>query len=185
MSEYVPCEICSSNIVFNRYIEHIEICFMNRSMYQNMMTTFMYSNDDDDIGTTTSFENDIYLNIEYGLESMLNAYMHNESSWNSIITLLPTLFTQSNDYEFNLQLQEMAGGNVDTPVRDIDSSYNVLKVDNDNNEYACSICYDCIQKDIIFVETICKHIYCKPCIDRWFTMKSTCPVCMHDFNTSV
>ena len=34
----------------------------------------------------------------------------------------------------------------------------------------------------LFVETVCGHTYCKPCIDKWFSINNKCPTCMFDFN---
>jgi len=46
----------------------------------------------------------------------------------------------------------------------------------DDETYECSICCDEIEKDEIH-NTKCKHTFHKQCIDKWFEIKSTCPMC--------
>lgn len=49
--------------------------------------------------------------------------------------------------------------------------------------YNCAICYDNIQPTN-YTLTKCKHYFCKPCLDAWLNINSTCPMCRSSIRTS-
>lgn len=117
-----------------------------------------------------------------------------DTDFQNLVTLLPIFFNQDNNYEFNLNLQDVMGGNVEVGVTNKDACYNILPGDVETEPTEqCSICFQS-RNDIVhgehdsnntvveFVKTTCNHVYCKPCIDKWLSSHHTCPVCIHDFN---
>jgi hypothetical protein len=49
------------------------------------------------------------------------------------------------------------------------------KLESFNDIYVCPICMEEQQDNIILT---CKHVFCKPCIEKWLLKKSnTCPTC--------
>ncbi|PNX84507.1 E3 ubiquitin-protein ligase rma1h1-like protein [Trifolium pratense] len=51
---------------------------------------------------------------------------------------------------------------------------------NGSNGFDCNICLENVQEPVV---TLCGHLYCRPCIDKWFTTQNDrksplqCPVC--------
>lgn len=118
-----------------------------------------------------------------------------DTDFQSIVTLLPLFFNRDNNYDFNLNLQDVMGGNVEVGVTNKESCYEIIPFDvNMDQTDQCSICLqsrDDMTTDVdhengnditTFVKTTCNHVYCKPCIDKWLSSHHTCPVCIHDFN---
>jgi len=117
--------------------------------------------------------------------------------FNNLVMLIPAFFNNDNNYEFNLELQHIMGGDVDVGVSNVDECYRIISNDNDFNsnisseDNKCGICLEtyteknddcqlsCHLTD--FVKTKCKHIYCKTCIDKWLITSYKCPICMFEF----
>jgi hypothetical protein len=128
-----------------------------------------------------------------------------ENDIQSIMSIMPMIFRTlspyydtpevvdyDNTYENNLQLQEMAGGNVNIPLRNHATTYVELIDEialNEIKDDMCVICLDSysLSSNVYMnpVKTSCNHIYCKKCIQKWFEINSTCPVCKHNFNDDV
>jgi len=49
--------------------------------------------------------------------------------------------------------------------------------------YDCAICYDKIQPTN-YTLTKCSHYFCKPCLDAWLNINSTCPMCRSSIRVS-
>ena len=202
---YIPCEICNSNIAFNDYIEHVERCFVvsasqnylqqtiqqstqrDRQSQQPMMQTILQLNSF--LNSDDEQENDstrVILNSDMFLtNNNNNSLIPLSSSENELFNILPILLGESitDSYEINLEIQEMTGGNVLVPVKEKDKAYTIIEDSDENkyNELSCAICLD-KPDNIHIVRTICNHVYCKDCIDKWFEMNSKCPICKKDFN---
>ena len=73
-------------------------------------------------------------------------------------------------YEFNMLLSE-AIGTVPVGVKNPESVLNEARA-----QEQCPICYDATTD----VETLCGHMYCKPCIVKWLADHKSCPVCKTD-----
>lgn len=202
---YIPCEICNSNIPFDAYIEHVERCFIvsasqnylqqtvqqstqrDRHSQQPIMQTILqlnsFLNSDDEQqndSTRVILNSDMFLT-----NNSNNSVISLSSSANELINILPMLLGESitDNYEINLEIQEMTGGNVLVPVKEKDKAYTIVEDSDENkyNELSCAICLDKLD-NIQFVRTTCNHVYCKDCIDKWFEMSSKCPICKKDFN---
>jgi len=102
------------------------------------------------------------------------------------------------EYDFNLLISELMGGNVKIGVKDFNKIIEPLKDDEINYDDECSICFDNL-KDIINninnqdtqnnkitklnipVKTICGHKYCRDCLYKWLSKNKNCPVCNNIF----
>lgn len=95
------------------------------------------------------------------------------------------------DYDFNLLIQGLMGGDVKIGVKDFNKTINILKQDELNEDDICNICLDNLkyknnecEKEVklnLPVKTICNHLYCRECIYKWLSKNKTCPVCKHEF----
>lgn len=219
----IPCEICSQFIPFNEYIQHVETCYiqtqLNRSSRGRNTSPINSSNVVNDNSSTVQIisvedvgriiENDIghfftFLSSNLPINAMRTEFNSNQNissmgsvfdaDFQNIVTLLPIFFNQDNNYEFNLNLQDVMGGNVEVGVTNKEDCYEVIPYDVDTEQTEqCSICLlskneiidgeheNCNDTDV-FVKTTCNHVYCKSCIDIWLSNHHTCPVCIHDFN---
>ncbi len=240
----IPCEICNSQVQFENYIQHLEICTMRhmqrmqnpqyRRHYQNQENAennLSHNNQQSaSIGVhifpTTSTASDMLIRQRMSLNNSTIQQLndtnttHSSNSNNSINIDLGRIFhdilsltsssnnqlqmisfDSENEFEMNTLIEELAGGNVPVRVNDVSRSYNIIEwtqnneviidsnVSNDSvdDTITCRICFDERKQsdnnnNKVYVKTICNHIYCKECIDKWFNMNHKCPTCMYDFN---
>jgi len=99
------------------------------------------------------------------------------------------------EYDFNLLIQELMGGNVNIGVKDFNKIITPLKYDEIDDDDECSICFDNlknIMKNInnqsnlrtkinIPIKTTCGHKYCRDCLYKWLSKNKNCPVCNNRF----
>jgi hypothetical protein len=175
----IPCELCNSNISYDNYLSHVEVCLIaNRSSLEVIR------------------EERIQNEVGNDFVSFIANLSSNEvpPSFETIVTMLQIYFNQENNYEFNLHLQEISGGDVNIPVLNKEQTYDIITDNIDSEPITCSICLEIENKENkenkenidtkekVFVRTKCNHDFCKECIDRWFDIKSKCPICINDFN---
>jgi hypothetical protein len=92
----------------------------------------------------------------------------------SPFTWMHQYYDQDDDYERNLQTIEAMGGAVLVGVPDVDAvTTRCGTVD--------SGCPVCMEGDIPRGRrTLCGHVFCAPCIERWLRDHKRCPVCNTD-----
>ena len=99
------------------------------------------------------------------------------------------------EYDFNLLIQELMGGNFNIGVKDFNKIITPLKYDEINDDDECSICFDNLKNNMkninnqsnlrtkinISVKTTCGHKYCRDCLYKWLSKNKNCPVCNNRF----
>lgn len=193
-------EYCFIVSASQNYLQHTIRSTMNQQQQpQPIMQTIFQLNSllddhDNDNGNNNEEEQDssstqIILNSAMFSVDNSNMFIPLSHSASDILNILPMLLGEivPNSYEMNLQLQELTGGDVMVPVKQKSGAYLVMEQDELNhlsltNELACAICLE-NPVALKVVKTVCNHIYCKECIDKWFEMNSKCPICKHDFNS--
>jgi hypothetical protein len=138
---------------------------------------------------TTNNINNVTIAIQNDFDEFVrqNDFLDSDPAvFSHIVHLLPIFFSTSNNYEFNLHLQELSGGNVDIPLRDNNSAYKLIEndVNERSDDVTCAICLEDYNNNVnaTCVITNCNHYFCKKCIDEWFNISSKCPICMKNFN---
>ena len=178
----IPCELCNLNIHFEEYTDHLEHCFIhsvsNNYVHQTIRRFFFSDQINQDNQNIQAFFGLNNNNQTSQIVINSNIRIPLSGSVNETLNVLPLLFDDDfpNSYETNLQLQDMYGGDVLIPLKkknsDIYSFINFNAVTQSCDEdISCAICLEqCHEKntDTVFVKTICNHIYCKLCIDKWF-----------------
>lgn len=165
--------------------------------------------------SNSSINSNITVNSNISISNLGNFTMSNNlsnifngnQSFTIIANLLPMFFNEQNNYEFNLELQDILGGDVQVGVKQsLSECYDIINNNledcEEKQDIKCCICFEtyeekhntsinsedhsksncCTIKETLFVKTKCNHYYCKSCIDEWFKINSKCPICMHDFN---
>jgi len=61
-------------------------------------------------------------------------------------------------------------------------SFNVDDIDYSFTHHECSICLIDVNENII--KTICKHYFCKSCMDKWLSEHDNCPNCRNNLLSS-
>lgn len=184
---HVPCEMCGRLIDFDEYIPHLETCYISTRMRNQAVgpsQTIRLVN-----GNTINDINHLEQTLQNNMATFMNTAFVNtndQPDFDSIVSLLPTFFNTSNNFNFSLQLhqvvssQQATGSNASV---DFARAYRELtdeELVQNGEETACSVCYETSNK--VFVLTNCNHVYCKPCIDAWLAKKLTCPICLNDFS---
>lgn len=182
---HVPCEMCGRLIEFEQYIPHLETCYISTRMRNQTVGPH----------TTARVVNGNTMNhIEQTLQNNMATFMHtafvntnDQPDFESIVSLLPTFFSASNNFNFSLQLHQVVSNPQETGSNegvDFTRAYHEItdeELAQNEEETTCSVCYETSNK--VFVRTTCNHVYCKPCIDAWLTKKFTCPICLNDFSS--
>ena len=103
-----------------------------------------------------------------------------------------TYENNNTEYDFNLLIQRLMGGDVKIGVKDFNKIIIPLSDEELNDNDICNICLDNL-KDVLKsdtnngvkinlpVKTTCGHLYCRNCIYKWLSQNKTCPVCKHEF----
>lgn len=66
-------------------------------------------------------------------------------------------------------------------IEDINTIGKVIEKKDICEEDTCPICIDLLhEKEIVYTMNVCKHAYCKECIEKWVSENKTCPVCKAD-----
>jgi hypothetical protein len=63
------------------------------------------------------------------------------------------------------------------------NSHKYLTDFTDLDNSHCPICYS-KKQDINLKKTICGHVFCIQCFDKWFSISKTCPLCRFDFTAN-
>jgi len=71
----------------------------------------------------------------------------------------------------------LAPGRVGLSEEDIES-IPVREVSHEDGAEACAICLSNLQPNDVFRHIPCRHRFHKACLDRWLTLKDTCPLCV-------
>ena len=147
----IPCEICSSMIMFNDYVSHLEECYVrSRSATRERARINQLHN------------------------TLFQALV---SSQGQSLDSLPLFFRNSN---INIQLQsiqniEQSIDEVPEPVVDNSHAFTTIEDDQLDETIMCNICYEVSERT--FVRTPCAHVYCKVCLETWLRKKRSCPMC--------
>lgn len=104
-------------------------------------------------------------------------------NWSRLITT-ETAQQPFNEYEFNLMLANLIG-KVEKSIGNIDAVSKVVPVE-ELAEQVCPICQECAdeirEKHTNLRMTTCKHMFCEPCIAKWFEKNVKCPVCLTELD---
>ena len=103
-----------------------------------------------------------------------------------------TYENNNTEYDFNLLIQQLMGGDVKIGVKDFNKIIIPLKHEDLNDNDICNICLDNLKEILnnqeknavkinLPVKTTCNHLYCRNCIFEWLSNNKTCPVCKHEF----
>lgn len=106
-----------------------------------------------------------------------------------------TYENNNTEYDFNLLIQQLMGGDVKIGIKDLNKILIPLKDEEINDNDICCICLDNLKnlndnmnnqlnkqdKINIPVKTICNHLYCRECICKWLSKNKDCPVCKCEF----
>jgi len=191
----IPCEICSMEIPFNGYEEHIHQCILSSPTIRNEERENL-SNERENLETMSH----VQAIVSRDLSLLLEYFQQEEVPYDYLVHMIPVLFSRSNNYDFELTLQSVnEESNILVGLRsDHSDVYKIftnvismnMKINEDIsyveiylsiNDISCSICFEDYQCYDI-VKTKCNHFYCKKCIDEWFKRSSKCPVCNNEFN---
>ena len=174
-SDIVPCEMCGAFVEFDEYITHLENCYIVTRTRNMMNNTNQHT-------ASTLPTSDLEEAIQHNMTNFMHtAFENNDLDFNRIVSLLPTFFNTSNNFNFNLELHriDLLVTNLDMDVSSIYTPLTNEEITSIQDPQNCSVCYESKRS---LVKTTCNHIYCKECIDAWLVKKKTCPICLKDFS---
>jgi hypothetical protein len=99
------------------------------------------------------------------------------------------------EYDLNLLIQQIMGGNIKIGVSNILNTLSPCEYNLITKEDNCMICLESLfnmvtdnangldqSYDKVPMKTLCKHIFCRECITKWFITHTKCPNCNADQN---
>lgn len=148
----IPCEMCMRDVPFNDYINHVELC-----RYRSSVLNF--------------------------LNPLLNNFLFTNNIIEDNVTHIVSIENLVDEYQMNSIISEMIG-NVHHGVNNIDEAITDVDISDIEKDSKCSICLEGFDDDEQrqIVKTKCNHLFCKPCITKWFRENNKCPLCLFNFN---
>jgi len=170
----IPCEICNQTVTFEEYSDHLERCLTGEMLNpSSSVEAQVFILPQTGIPVIPSFLRTI--NLEQGLRS--------NDAHSMIGARLIQHMISGNEYEYNLLMQELMGGAIQSGVTDLNKAAP-LCTDAIPSDEPCSICCellgDGVQKQVR--KTQCNHYFCDPCISKWFEKSRRCPNCTTEQN---
>lgn len=190
MDEYVQCENCNDIIPIENYNDHLEIC-LDENIHEedpepqeldehdevNSLSRYITSSQQiprSSGGNLRSFLNEHY----HGIHRNRNISMSRGASPTAPSGLLyfPVL---ASSYEDNSRFEKI--GNL-SGIKNINKVSTIIKALDINNDIICAICQEDINKSDKIRRLKCSHLYCDPCISKWMSKNTTCPLCKTEFD---
>ncbi len=92
-------------------------------------------------------------------------------------------YTENNNYDDLLQLCENLGS-FKKGITDVDKICHSIEVTNPDER--CPICLESfIKKENTCRTNLCKHNFCKPCLETWLKENTSCPLCQGNLETDL
>jgi len=172
----VPCEICDDMVLFEEYADHLERCITGELTTESAVIrteTFILPANDFPTQIPSFLRN---ISLERGLVPT--------DAFALVGARLIQYMQNGNEYEYNLLMQELMGGAVNSGIADINAVIP-LYTETVPPDTLCSICCETIPfKDAetgvarAVRKTKCNHFYCDPCISKWVEASKRCPNCI-------
>jgi hypothetical protein len=172
----VPCEICDDMVLFDEYADHLERCIMGGTHVESAVIrtdTFILPSTEFPTQIPSFLRN---ISLERGLVPT--------DAFALVGARLIQYMQNGNEYEYNLLMQELMGGAVNSGIVDINAVIP-LYTETVPPDTLCSICCETIPfKDAetgverAVRKTKCNHFYCDPCISKWVEASKRCPNCI-------
>lgn len=165
--DHIPCEICRRMVSFATYTDHIEVCLMQTSVHmigqRNMQQQRMRTSDG---GMRVTFTRNRTEDDIIALEMATRVLG---------MSLMPSM---TNEYEYNLWLQDRMGGSVNVGVTDKEGATTKIEDPAEVPEDAvCTICIGPPEAPVR--KTACNHYFCQGCLFKWLDTSRKCPNCAH------
>ena len=163
----IPCEYCNEFVSFDEYSAHVSQCYSANSFNLINFIENINNNNGNDNGNDNGTEQASIPIVDLnGVSIPLNQIFGN---------LINTLNEQQQDNHDNYEYLTNLGntmGNVDNGIEDID------KISKKIESLELLKCPICMKKNTEFRKTVCKHIFCEPCLSKWLETNKKCPICM-------
>jgi E3 ubiquitin-protein ligase SHPRH len=153
----IPCELCGLMIPFASYNEHTRTCGRPYILYRD------------------EEENQIY-RLDLAEAFAMFARIGNIANPIQLMAMVNAEYSSNENTEF-VDLQSEVIGQIYIGLNDQDKEACLVDFQENNEEQLCPICLDILNKNKEAAQTLCKHSYCKMCINEWFKNHKTCPMC--------
>jgi hypothetical protein len=172
--DLIPCENCNRHVPFNDYVAHLDHCVQTSALVEGL---FNRRNPiERPLPNLWSAERirqlaPVFFNrMDTPLSLLDRTLSHMGMS-------LLQFANPENEYEFNMRIAELMGGDVPHGIRNKEAVTSIVtEVPNDS---ICTICQeDLQQKGLNVRKTNCGHLFCETCIFKWWDAHNTCPNCL-------
>jgi len=176
MTYLLQCPNCPQVLQYYDYLSHIEIC-------SDITTEYDGDNEDSDSDGDSNNDCDIDCDIDSG-----NIETSNENSIYNISSLLNLEFSGLNSY--TITNNNMLDNVVDNMVYNMTNDLSTLDIGLGvynlylhsikyplNIKSDCVICMNTFEIGTEFYKMNCMHSFCITCTEKWFDLKSWCPLC--------
>ena len=168
----IPCEFCNNLVPANEYRQHTSICYGTNFIEELVETVIETTNVFSESNNETSSN---LTSVNFSVQTRPRPTYRRRYARRGL-----ALFDPENldSYENNLLLDEF---NRETPGL-INKHLYYNEIYDVSEHIMCSICRHTLEEliDEKIVKTICGHIYCEKCINKWFENSKKCPMCMVD-----
>jgi hypothetical protein len=201
MDEYVQCENCHDIIPIENYNDHLDICFggdlddrddldehEDRDEEEDEVQELDERDEINSLSNYLTSSRQIPRSSGGNLRSFLNEHYHGirrnpnislsrgaSPSAPSGLLYFPALSTSYEDSRLD-RLGEVKG------IKNINKISDIIKALDINNDIMCAICQEDINKSDKIRRLKCSHLYCDPCISKWMSKNTTCPLCKTEFD---
>lgn len=113
----------------------------------------------------------------------INQYLEPSMRYFTNINLEQFNIDTITEYDINLIIQQLMGGDVKVNIRNIDKVIKNMDYYTIKKDDTCIICMENLLNMYdtkIPIITLCNHAFCRECITKWFNISKKCPICNSD-----
>mmetsp|Transcript_945 Transcript_945/g.939 ORF Transcript_945/g.939 Transcript_945/m.939 type:complete len:198 (-) Transcript_945:44-637(-) len=159
------------------FLEHVNIDLSRMYRQRNDSTEHSLLDSDSDLSEDSD---DPFYNDEQSMSEFDRSFSSSSSSSSNLENYIDSIESGSEELPSNSRFESisrMANNNFSNRASNNHRRAKIKQMTDEFSSKVCSICLDEIDNGASIKVLYCDHFYHPDCIDRWLSMKKSCPMC--------